>query len=224
MPPAATPQIPKSRDKILDVAEACFARSGFGGVGMREIAVRVGLGKSSLFHHFPSKDLLYFEVMGRTLERIALRVEPVLGGAGSPTERLAAAIDALVDALAEQPTTAPLLLRSLFETPLQSGDLPPEGEAVDRLLLQLVEHFQQFVRDGIDSGVFRPVSVPDTTQTIIGAAVLHFASGDFGERMFGGVSLFSTEAVERRRRELREFFHRALVRAPGGAAVPAHPS
>ena len=34
MPPAATPQIPKSRDKILDVAEACFARSGFGGVGM----------------------------------------------------------------------------------------------------------------------------------------------------------------------------------------------
>ena len=70
----------------------------------------------------------------------------------------------------------------------------------------------------------RPVSVPDTTQTIIGAAVLHFASGDFGEQLFGVASLFAAEAVDRRRRELREFFHRALVRAPGGAAVPAHPS
>jgi len=224
MPHPSTAQVPGSRDKILDVAEACFARSGLGGVGMREIAVRVGLGKSSLFHHFASKDRLYFEVLGRTLERIARRVEPVLRGTASPTERLAAASDALVDALAEQPTSAPLLLRSLFEPPLRSGDLSPEGEKVDRLLLQLIEDFQQFVRDGIDGGAFRSVSVPDTTQTIIGAAVLHFASGDFGEQLFGGTSLFAAEAVDRRRRELREFFHRALVRDPGMAAGPVDSS
>ena len=103
-------------------------------------------------------------------------------------------------------------------------DLSPEGEKVDRLLLQLIEDFQQFVRDGIDGGAFRSVSVPDTTQTIIGAAVLHFASGDFGEQLFGGTSLFAAEAVDRRRRELREFFHRALVRDPGMAAGPVDSS
>ena len=43
------------RDKILDAAEALFARRGFAGVGLSEIAEAVGLGKSSLFHHFQTK-------------------------------------------------------------------------------------------------------------------------------------------------------------------------
>jgi len=53
------PVVPSSRDKILDVAEALFARSGYSGIGMREVATEVGLGKSSLFHHFESKQSLY---------------------------------------------------------------------------------------------------------------------------------------------------------------------
>ncbi len=220
MKPMSRPSAPQpltSRDKILDGAEARFARAGFGGVGMREVAAEVGLGKSSLFHHFATKNALYFEVIGRVLERIALRVEPALGCDVAPTERLRRTSDALVDALAEHPTSAPLLLRSLFEMYPLSDDLPPEGEMVDATLLRLIGRFQQLVRDGIDSGDFRDVSVPDATQTIIGAAVFHFASGEFGEQLFGGASLFSAEAVARRRRELREFFHRALVKNPSGS-------
>lgn len=205
------PKPPSSREKILDVAEARFARAGYGGVGMREVAEAVGLGKSSLFHHFAGKDALYFEVVGRTLGRIATAVEPALRGSGTATERLCATSDAMVDTLAEQPTTAPLLLRSLFEMYPLSEDVPPEGRAVDAILKHLIEQFQQLVRDGIASGEFREVSVPDTTQTLIGAAVFHFASGEFGEEVFGGASLFSAKAVKRRRNELREFFVRALV-------------
>lgn len=226
--PARGPEPPSSRDKILDVAEARFARSGFGGVGMREVAVEVGLGKSSLFHHFASKDALYFEVLRRALVRIGERVVPALDSRGTATERLARTSDAMVDGLAEHPTAAPLLLRSLFEVhPLSSDPSAapsPEGEAVDALLLELVDRFQQLVRDGIDSGEFRTVSVPDTTQTLIGASVFHFASGEFGETLLGGRSLFSADAVARRRNELRAFFHRALVRDPGPATDDENPS
>ena len=59
-----------SRDKILDAAEDLFARRGFAGVGMREVAEAVGLGKSSLFHHFKSKAELYAAVVGRILDLI----------------------------------------------------------------------------------------------------------------------------------------------------------
>jgi len=216
MPPKAArgPEPPSSREKILDVAEARFARAGFGGVGMREVADDAGLGKSSLFHHFAGKEALYFEVVGRTLERIALAVEPALRGRGTATERLSTTSDAMVDALAEHPTTAPLLLRSLFEMYPLSDDVPPAGRSADAILQRLIEQFQQLVRDGIASGEFREVSVPDTTQTLIGAAVFHFASGEFGEELFGGTSLFSARAVKRRRNELREFFLRALVKNP----------
>ena len=99
-----------------------------------------------------------------------------------------------------------------------ADDVPPEGERVDAVLGRVIGRFQQLVRDGIASGEFRDVSVEDTTQTMIGAAVFHFASGEFGEELFGGRSLFAAEAVARRRRELREFFLCALVRRPGAAS------
>ena len=56
-----------SRDRILETAHALFARHGFAGVGLREVAQRVGLGKSSLFHHFPTKVHLYVAVVRRAL-------------------------------------------------------------------------------------------------------------------------------------------------------------
>ena len=208
---AAVAEAPTSREKILDVAEALFARSGFSGVGMREVAEQAGLGKSSLFHHFANKQALFFEVMGHVLVRIAQHVTPSLDGPGTATERLGATSDALVDALAEHPTSARLLLRSLFDDhPFFGDDLPPEGHAVDKALLHLISRFQDLIRDGIEGGEFREVSVVDATQTIVGAAVFHFASGDFGETVLGG-SLFSAEAVARRRSEQRAFFHNALV-------------
>ena len=61
--------------------------------------------------------------------------------------------------------------------------------------------------------MFRPVSVPDTLQSLIGASVYHFASSDVGEGILGA-PLFSAAAVARRRRELTDLFHRGLVARP----------
>ena len=213
------PQAPSSREKILDVAEALYSRSGFSAVGMREVATAAGLGKSSLFHHFPSKDSLYFQVIERVLGRIAERIMPIFDSEGSPIDRLDALSDALVDAQAEHPTTARLLLRSLFEVhPFTSKEAPPEAQAGDAMLAQLIEAAHALIREGIASGDFREVSPADATQTIIGAAVFHFASGEFGEQALGG-SLFSAEAVARRRDEQRAFFHNGLVREADKARV-----
>ena len=87
-------EAPSSRDKILDVAEELFARRGFSGVGMSEVADAVGLRKSSLFHHFRSKSQLYFEVQGRVLRRIRERLDPVVKLTADPMEKLDRLIDA----------------------------------------------------------------------------------------------------------------------------------
>jgi hypothetical protein len=63
---------------------------------------------------------------------------------------------------------------------------------------------------GIADGVFRPVSIGDTIQTVIGAIVFHFASDDLGEALIGE-PIFSGTAVERRRREVSEFIRRGLL-------------
>ena len=201
---------PSSREKILEVAEAHFARRGFSGVGLREVAVAAGLGKSSLFHHFESKAQLYFEVLERVLGRIQERLEPALAGAASPTERLESWVDALVDALAEQPTTARRLLRGLVEEEDFPDEPLPEAQRAERLLGEILQGIHGLLRQGIEQGAFRKVSVPHMVQTLIGATVYHFASGEVGESVLGR-PLLSAEAVRRRKQELRNLLQRGLA-------------
>lgn len=201
-----------SRDRILDVAEWLFARRGFSGVGMREVADQVGLGKSSLFHHFQTKVELYCEVVLRTLERIRARVQPALDSDGTAADRLERVVDALVDALSFDPPSARLLLRSLFEDetlPPEARELP-EHKAAERKIESMLTDFGKLVAEGIDSGVFRPVSVPHTIQTLIGAVVFHFASGELGEELIGS-ELLAPEAVEARRREVKALLRHGIV-------------
>jgi TetR/AcrR family transcriptional regulator len=208
--PSSRVLAPSSRDKILEAAEALFARRGFSGVGLSQVAEAAGLGKSSLFHHFESKLQLYFEVLERVLGRIEQRLGPALAAAGGPRQRLEGWVDALIDALAEHPTSARLLLRGLVE----EDDFPeaplPEAQRAERRLAEILHGIHALLRDGIERGAFRKVSVPHTVQTLIGATVYHFASGEVGESILGR-PLLSAEAVRRRKQELRQLVHHGLA-------------
>jgi len=217
MPQPAT-QPRSARDKILDCAEALFARRGFTGVGLSEVADAVGLSKSSLFHHFRSKTQLHAAVVARILGRIDGAVGAALAVGGTPAERLDRWIDAVVDVLAENPTYARLLLRSLFEDDELAGDLPEEEEA-NAALRRMVGSASQLLREGMAAGAFRPASVAHTLQTLIGATVFHFASGEFGDEMLGR-PLFAGSEVRRRKAELKVLVRRGLVAAPAPTTRP----
>jgi TetR/AcrR family transcriptional regulator len=211
------PQPASSRDKILDVAEALFARRGFAGVGLREVADRVGLGKSSLFHHFKSKAELYLAVLRRVFDRIDASVPASVLASGTHAERLTRTIDALIDALAEHPTTARLLLRGLFE----DDDLPSEAEPalaeVEAQIERILSRVLALLHSGIEAGAFRRDAEPgQVLQTLIGAVVYHFASGELGDGLTGA-PLFSSDAVRRRKDEIRNMLLCGLS-APRGPA------
>jgi len=203
-----------SRDKILDCAEGLFARRGFAGTGLAEVAEHVGLGKSSLFHHFPSKAELYAAVVARILAVIEERLMRALAAGGSAIDRLDRWIDVLVELLAERRTYARILLRSLFEDDELTGELPGEREA-NEIIRRIVAAGGALLKEGIESGAIRPVSVGHTLQTLIGATVYHFASGEFGDEMIGR-PVFSATEVRRRRDELKALIHRGLVASHSG--------
>ena len=179
-------------------------------MGLREVADAVGLGKSSLFHHFHSKAQLYFEVLQRVMGRIQARLRPVLAAPGGALAKLDRWVDALVDALAEHPTTARLLLRGLFDQDDVPAEPLPEAQACEQLLGETLPGIDRLLREGIDEGVFRPVSTAHTVQTLIGSTVYHFASGEFGENLLGR-PLLSAEAVSLRKQELRNILHLGLA-------------
>jgi TetR/AcrR family transcriptional regulator len=203
-----------SRDKILDCAETLFARRGFAGTGLAEVAEHVGLGKSSLFHHFRSKAELYAAVVARILALIEERLMRALAAGGTAVDRLDRWIDVLVELLAEHRTYARILLRSLFEDDELTGELPEEREA-NEIIRRIVAAGAGLLKEGIETGVIRPVSVGHTLQTLIGATVYHFASGEFGDEMIGR-PVFSASEVRRRRDELKALIHRGLVASQTG--------
>ena len=201
---------PSSREKILDVAERLFARGGYEGVGLREVAEQVGLGKSSLFHHFNTKAQLYCEVLARVLGRIRLQLDPVVKAQISPADKLVRWVETLVDALAEQPTTARLLMRELVEDEqFRPGELPAAA-AAEANLKGILQGIRELLEEGVARGIFRAVSVPQTVQTLIGATVYHFASGEFGDTLLGR-PLLSAEAIKVRKQELVSMLQFGLV-------------
>lgn len=206
----ASPAPPSSRDKILEVAEELFARRGYAGVGLREVAEQAGLGKSSLFHHFPTKDHLYCEVLDAVLRRIQERLRPVLRARGPAPERLFRWVETLIDALAEHPASARLLIRELVEESTLAVEDLPEAAAGEQTLAELIEDIRRLLAEGVESGAFRPVSIAETIQTLIGATVYHFASGEFGQTLLGS-PLLSAEAIARRKREVVELLRAGLV-------------
>jgi len=205
---ATAPKQP-SRDKILDVAESLFARRGFAGVGLSEVAEGTGLGKSSLFHHFRSKAQLYAAVIGRILGRIEATLLRALAHGGDPVTRLDRLMDAFIDELATHRTHARLLLRSLFEDDELAGDLPEEQEANDTLR-RITGSMAELLREGMGTGVFRLASATHTLQSLIGITIYHFASGEFGDELVGR-PVFSAAEVKRRKLEVRALLHGGLL-------------
>jgi AcrR family transcriptional regulator len=200
-----------SRDKILDAAEDLFARRGFAGIGMREVADTAGLGKSSLFHHFRSKAELYAAVVGRILDHIDASLTTALVAGGDPLVRFDRWVDTLIDTLAEHPTYARLLLRSLFEDDELTGAGEEEQHA-DRTTKHIFAAAEHLLREGMEAGLFRLANIPHTLQSLVGLTVYHFASGEIGEDLVGK-SLFEAAEVRRRKHEVKALLRHGLIAA-----------
>jgi AcrR family transcriptional regulator len=79
------------RQEILLVAADLFARRGYDGVGVRQIADAAGIMGGSLYYHFDSKRDLYVEVHGAALAGAANLIEKEIAALSDPWERLEAA-------------------------------------------------------------------------------------------------------------------------------------
>jgi AcrR family transcriptional regulator len=198
-----------SRERLLDAAEELFARRGYGGVGLAEVAEVAGLGKASLFHHFPSKAQLYCAVMARVLTTLDEALVRTLAQGGSPTARLERLTDTAVDVLASNRTYPRLLIRVLVEDselPAGLAEGKEAADALDRIGVTVV----RLLQEGMDTGEFRRTSTGHLLLTVIGAVVHPLATGRFGDGVVGG-SLFDPEQVARRKRAVRDVLERGIM-------------
>jgi len=142
------PKNPLSRERLLDAAAAQFAR-GYHAASMADIARACGIHKSSLFHHFASKEALYLEVVGDYIGRLGALVLAATGP-GDFLGRLDRLGEVVTDFLGEHPHAAALLLRELMD----------EGPYVRLVGLDGVRHVVRMVSGFLAAGMAEGVIAP----------------------------------------------------------------
>jgi len=170
--PAAVDRPDDTRERIIDAAQAIFARDGFVGAKMQEIADRVGIQRPSLFYHFKNKEALFVAAH----EQVFARIEPVfresLAPNGDPFVQLDRVSRAVLAVMAEEPDFARMVART-------SVDRHPAAVTIVRTYLQpLVDLSVGFVRDGQRRGVFADIDPFFFTLNSWGAALIYFIARD----------------------------------------------
>lgn len=78
----------KTRDEILELSVPLFAKDGYDGVSMRDVAAAIGLTPAALYYHFTDKEQLYLDVMAHEFREKPSELTSVLKGLEPPWVRL----------------------------------------------------------------------------------------------------------------------------------------
>lgn len=179
-------------------ATRLFAERGYEGASMGDLAERVGLRKASLFHHFPSKDVLYATVLSELLEQVKGAILVAALSEGSFAQRLDALSDALTVTLGAQPHAARLMVREAMDWG------PVMRERLAKTINDVLAASVEFAKAGQREGSFNPDI--DPTQMIVSLIGIHFMPFSIGEivERFTGSSPFHAAFVEERKTAVRE--------------------
>lgn len=87
-PPGHGPEFEARRQSIIDQAAGLFARQGYSGTGITEIATVVGLGRGALYYYIGSKENLLVEIQDRVLRPLLRSAERITTLDASPLAKL----------------------------------------------------------------------------------------------------------------------------------------
>lgn len=140
----------KRRAEIVHAALSAFRERGFHATSLDDIAVRLGIRKTAIYHYFTDKDTLLYECHRESLAELERIMEASADCCTGPAERLAYLLREHVRIMTDTLEGSPLA----FEVPA----LPP---ALRARIVAGRDRYEQLLRDlvsaGIAAGEFRAV-------------------------------------------------------------------
>lgn len=105
--------------RILEVATRLFARQGFDGTALQQIAAEVGITKATLLYHYPSKDDLRHAVLENLFDHWRLVLPRMLESITSGRERFDTLTGELLRFFRADADRARLVLREALDAPAE---------------------------------------------------------------------------------------------------------
>jgi TetR/AcrR family transcriptional regulator len=186
------PTNPIRREDLLTIAATAFAEHGYTGTSTAEIARRANLSKASLFHHFPSKEQLYLEVVGNTAKEWLRLLHEAISTNGSILERQDRFNELAIDYFGMHPESARLFLRDMIDF----GPFMKSGgwKAVDAALNVAAS----ILEEGMNDGHLREQDPKQLVLSLVGMHLFYFAVPDISSRFTKVDNVFSQKMLEQR--------------------------
>jgi AcrR family transcriptional regulator len=131
-------------ESVLAVAVTVFNERGYDGTSMEDLSHRLGISKSSIYHHVDSKEHLLALAFDRALDGLFRVADEVRAGIDPAIVRLERLVRGSVQVLADQLPYVTLLLRARGNTDTERAALARRRE-FDQIVAELVAEAE---RDG----------------------------------------------------------------------------
>jgi AcrR family transcriptional regulator len=143
-----------SLESLLDVAVAVFNERGYDATSMDELAGRLGITKSAIYHHVPSKVELLRLALDRALDGLFAVTEEPAATTGRAIDRLEHVVRGSVRVLVDELPFVTLLLRVRGNSDVEQAALRRRRE-FDRIVTELVAAAEDEgdVRQDVDPAV-----------------------------------------------------------------------
>ena len=144
------------RAAIVEAAAALYAKRGFLGASVADLAAALGASKSLIYHYYGSKEDILFEVMDSHLRGLAAAADAVMAEALAPADKLREVARAFMRLYVGAAARHKVLLNELDALPP-----PRRGEIVgrQRRLIEAVEGLLVEIQPDLPSPLRRPTTM-----------------------------------------------------------------
>jgi TetR/AcrR family transcriptional regulator len=199
-----------SRGALMAAAVAEFARKGFAGARVDEIAAAAGLNKQLVYHYFGSKQGLYLAALESVYVEIREKERMLSLGELEPMEAMAQLVGFSFDYLTEHPEFIALLA----DENRNKGAHILQSEKLRKMHTPFIDMLNATLASGVRSGVFRDdFDAVNLYISVAGISYFFFSNNHTLSAIFGR-KLGSRAALAQRRRHVIAFTLNALRPGP----------
>jgi AcrR family transcriptional regulator len=163
------------REEILETATALFAEQGFSDAVTQALAERLGVGKGTIYRHFPSKRALFLAATDRVMRRLQECVSANVAGIQDGLVRIERGIATFLQFFADHPSFVELLIQERAYFKDRKRPTYFEHREIN------IQRWRQLYRDLMTAGRLREMPVERITtvlsNVLYGIMVTNFFNG-----------------------------------------------
>jgi AcrR family transcriptional regulator len=150
------PDFEQRRDAILEQAARLYAAQGFLGASVADLARACKTSKSLIYHYYPSKEDILFDVMHSHVRALLDAAERVAAQPLAPDAKLHALTQEFMRLYVGAASRHKVLLNELARLPPKRREMVVQTQ---RRLIAIVEEILAAVRPSLAAGMIRPTAM-----------------------------------------------------------------